>query len=87
MNKDIIQKDAIITKTLTGGMFKIELEDTKEEVMGVISGKIRKFRIRVMPGDRVKVEFSPHDLNLGRITYRYRSVSYTHLTLPTKRIV
>ncbi len=72
MNKDIIQKDAVVTKTLTGGMFKIELEDTKDEVLAVISGKIRKFKIRIMPGDRVKVEFSPHDLNLGRITYRYR---------------
>lgn len=72
MNKDIIQKDAVITKTLTGGMFKIEIDGTKEEAMGVISGKIRKFKIRVMPGDRVKVEFSPHDLSLGRITYRYR---------------
>jgi len=72
MNKDIVQKDAVVTKTLTGGMFKVELEDTKEEVLAVISGKIRKFKIRIMPGDRVKVEFSPHDLSLGRISYRYR---------------
>ncbi|HOM78143.1 translation initiation factor IF-1 [Patescibacteria group bacterium] len=72
MNKDIIQKDAVVTKTLTGGMFKVELDDTHEEVLAVISGKIRKFKIRIMPGDKVKVEFSPHDLNLGRITYRYR---------------
>ena len=72
MNKDIIQKDAVVTKTLTGGMIKVELDDTHEEVLAVISGKIRKFKIRIMPGDKVKVEFSPHDLNLGRITYRYR---------------
>ncbi len=72
MSKDIIQKDALVTKTLTGGMFELELLDSKESVRGVISGKIRKFRIRVMPGDRVRVEFSPHDLSLGRIVYRYR---------------
>ena len=72
MSKDIIQKDALVTKTLTGGMFELELLDTKESARGVISGKIRKFHIRVMPGDKVRVEFSPHDLSLGRIVYRYR---------------
>lgn len=72
MSKDIIEKDAVVTKALTGGMFRLELEDTEEEALGVISGKIRKFRIRILPGDRVKVEFSPHDMARGRITYRYK---------------
>jgi translation initiation factor IF-1 len=72
MSKDIVEKDAVVTKALTGGMFRLELEDTQEEAIGIISGKIRKFRIRVLPGDRVRVEFSPHDMSRGRITYRYR---------------
>jgi len=72
MNKDIIEKNAIVTKNLAGGLFRAELEDTKEEVLAVISGKMRKFRIKIIPGDYVKVEFSPHDLTLGRITYRYK---------------
>ena len=72
MNKEILEKDGTVTKALTAGSFKVELDDTHEEVLAVISGKIRKFRIRVLPGDKVKLEFSPHDLSLGRITYRYR---------------
>lgn len=72
MSKEIVEKDAIVKKVLTGGMFRLELEDSGEEALGVISGKIRKFRIRILPGDRVKVEFSPHDLTRGRIVYRYK---------------
>lgn len=53
------------------GMFRVELED-EEVALATISGKIRKFRIRVLPGDRVKVEFSPHDLTRGRIVFRYK---------------
>jgi translation initiation factor IF-1 len=72
MSKNVVEKDAVVTKALTGGMFRLELEDTGEEAIGMISGKIRKFRIRILPGDRVKVEFSPHDMTRGRITYRYK---------------
>ncbi|MBD3366103.1 translation initiation factor IF-1 [candidate division WWE3 bacterium] len=72
MGKKVVEKDATVTKVLTGGMFRLELDDTGEEAIGVISGKIRKFRIRILAGDRVKVEFSPHDLTRGRITYRYK---------------
>lgn len=72
MSKEVVVKDATVTKTLTGGMFRLELDDTEESAIGVISGKIRKFRIRILPGDKVKVEFSPHDLTRGRITYRYK---------------
>jgi len=72
MSKEIKEKDAKVTKVLTGGMFRLELEDSEEEAIGVISGKIRKFRIRILEGDRVRVEFSPHDLTRGRIVYRYK---------------
>jgi len=72
MSKQIEEKDAIVTKVLTGGLFRLKLDDSEEEAIGVISGKIRKFRIRVLEGDRVRVEFSPHDLTRGRIVYRYK---------------
>jgi len=71
MTKEIVTKDGIVTEALMGGMFKIEL-DQEDVALASLSGKIRKFRIRILPGDKVKVEFSPHDLTRGRITYRYR---------------
>jgi translation initiation factor IF-1 len=69
--KEVITKDGKIIETHMGGMFKIEFED-ETNALAVISGKMRKAHIRVLPGDRVKVEFSPHDLTRGRIIYRLR---------------
>ncbi len=69
--KEVIIKEGKVKEALMGGMFKIELEG-EEDVLASLSGKIRKNKIRVFAGDKVKLEFSPHDLNLGRITYRYR---------------
>lgn len=73
--KDTVIKDGKVLEALMGGLFRIELDDDKDsktEVFGVLSGKMRKFKIRILPGDRVKVEFSPHDITRGRISYRYR---------------
>jgi len=53
-------------------MFRVELDDGGHDVLATISGKMRKIYIRILPGDRVKVELSPYDLSRGRITYRYR---------------
>ena len=69
--KDVIKKDGVVKEALMGGMFKIEFDDSTV-AFGTLSGKMRKFHIRILPGDKVKVEFSPHDLNRGRITFRYR---------------
>ena len=69
--KDVITKDGIVREAEMSGMFRVEFED-EEVALATISGKIRKFRIRVLPGDRVKVEFSPHDLTRGRIVFRYK---------------
>jgi translation initiation factor IF-1 len=52
-------------------MFRIDL-DNGHRILGHISGKMRKHYIRILPGDRVKVELSPYDLTRGRIVYRYR---------------
>ncbi len=67
--KDVITKDGIVKEALMGGMFKIEMED-KDIILAVISGKMRKMHIRVLPGDKVRIEFSPHDLTRVRIMYR-----------------
>jgi translation initiation factor IF-1 len=69
--KEVIIKEGLVKEALMGGMFKVEIEDGIE-VLASLSGKIRKNRIRVFAGDKVRLEFSPHDLNLGRITYRLK---------------
>jgi translation initiation factor IF-1 len=53
-------------------MFKIRL-DNGHETLGYTSGKLKRYRIRMLPGDRVKVELSPYDLHRGRIVYRLRA--------------
>ena len=56
---------------MPNAMFLVRLENG-HQVLGHISGKMRKFYIRILPGDRVKVELSPYDLTRGRITYRFK---------------
>ncbi len=60
-----------VEEALPNAMFRVELENG-HSVLAHISGKMRKFRIRVMPGDTVTVELSPYDLTRGRITFRPR---------------
>lgn len=68
-----IQVEAVVKETLPGAMFKVALDSEKEhEVLAHVSGKMRKFYIRILPGDKVLVELSPYDLTRGRITYRYK---------------
>jgi len=65
-----IELDGTITQALSNAMFRVELENG-HEIVAHISGKMRKFYIKLLPGDRVKMEMSPYDLTKGRITYRY----------------
>ena len=60
-----------ITESLRNRMFRIEL-DNGHEMIGYTAGKMKRYRIRMAPGDRVKVEVSPYDLDRGRIVYRLR---------------
>ncbi len=69
--KQVITKEGTIKEIQAGGMFKVELTDG-EFAWCVVSGRMRKSRIKVLTGDKVKVEFSPHDLSRGRVTYRFR---------------
>lgn len=67
---DVIEVDGTVTESLPNAMFRVELEN-EHEVLATISGKIRMKFIRIVPGDRVKMELSQYDLNRGRITWRY----------------
>ena len=66
-----IELDGEVTESLRNGMFRISL-DNGHQTLGYTAGKMRRFRIRMNPGDRVRIELSPYDLKRGRITYRYR---------------
>ncbi|HLC93433.1 MAG TPA: translation initiation factor IF-1 [Patescibacteria group bacterium] len=69
--KQVITKEGLVAEALMGGMFRVEFSD-ETIALASLSGKMRKFKIRILPGDKVKVEFSPHDLTRGRISYRFR---------------
>ena len=69
--EDKIEVEGEITEALPSTMFRVEVEGG-HDVLATISGKMRKHYIRILPGDKVKVELSPYDLTRGRITYRYR---------------
>ena len=66
-----IEMEGEVVEAFPNGMFKIQL-DAGHEVLGYTAGKMRRFRIKIFPGDRVKVEVSPYDLNRARIVYRHR---------------
>jgi translation initiation factor IF-1 len=67
--KDAIEVEGTVIEALPNAMFRVGLENG-HEILAHISGKMRKFYIRIIPGDKVKVEMSPYDLSRGRITYR-----------------
>jgi len=67
---DVLEVDGIVTDSLPNATFKVKL-DTGHELLCHISGKIRMNYIRIIPGDKVKVELNPYSLDKGRITYRY----------------
>ena len=70
-SKDVIEIEGVIQESLPNAMFRVELENGIV-VLAHISGKIRKNFIRILPGDKVKVELTPYDLTRGRITYRMK---------------
>jgi translation initiation factor IF-1 len=66
-----IEMEGEILEAFPSGMFRVQL-DNGHEMLAYTAGKMRRFRIRMAPGDRVKVEVSPYDLTRGRIVYRQR---------------
>ena len=67
--KDKIEVEGIVVEPLPNAMFRVELEN-KHRILAHISGRMRKYFIKIEPGDKVTVELSPYDLTRGRITYR-----------------
>ena len=67
-----IEQDGVIKEALSNAMFRVELENG-HVIVAHISGKMRMHYIRILHGDKVKVEMSPYDLSKGRITFRYKS--------------
>ncbi len=70
-SRDKIEVEGTVVEALPGMMFRVEL-DNAQTVLAYLSGKMRKYYIRILLGDRVRVELSPYDLEKGRITYRYK---------------
>jgi len=66
-----LEFEGVVTETLPNTMFRVKLEND-HEIIAHISGKMRKHYIRILTGDRVKVEMSPYDLTKGRITFRMK---------------
>lgn len=83
MKEDVIELEGTIEEALSNGMFRIRL-DNGHEVLGHLAGRMRRFRIKVLLGDRVKVELSPYDLSRGRITFRNKG-TYEGSRPPVRR--
>lgn len=71
MAREGIEIEGTVTEVLPSATFRVKLENG-HEILAYLSGKMRKNYIRVMEGDRVKLELSPYDLTRGRVTYRYK---------------
>lgn len=71
VKKDVIEAEGTVVEALPNAMFRVEL-DEGHKVLAHLCGKMRMYYIRVLLGDRVKVELSPYDLTRGRIVYRYK---------------
>ena len=69
--QDAIEVDGTVTAALSNAMFRVQLE-SGHVIIAHISGKMRQHYIKILPGDRVKVEMSPYDLTKGRISFRYK---------------
>jgi translation initiation factor IF-1 len=69
--EDLIEMDGVVTEIMPNQRFRVELENGVN-VHAYTSGKMRRFRIRVVAGDRVKMELSPYDVSKGRISFRYK---------------
>ena len=71
MAKDVIEIEGTILESMPNAMFRVKLEND-HEILAHISGEIRKNFIRILPGDKVRVEMTPYDLTKGRITFRLK---------------
>jgi translation initiation factor IF-1 len=70
--QEMVEMEGVVSEVLPSAMFRVTL-DNGYAVLATIGGNMRRFRIRVLAGDRVKLEMSPYDLTRGRITFRHKS--------------
>ena len=70
-SEEKVEMEGEVVEAFPSGMFRVTL-DNGHEMIAYTAGKMRRYRIRIAPGDRIKVELSPYDLTRGRIVYRYR---------------
>ncbi len=75
--EETIQVEGTVVEALPGTQFRVKL-DNGHEILAYLSGKMRKYYIRILRGDRVRVEMSPYDLSRGRITYRYKKQRHSN---------
>jgi len=71
MKEEMIEFEGSVAEVLPSAMFRVDLENG-HQLLATTAGKMRKFRIRILAGDRVTVEVSPYDLTRGRITFRHK---------------
>ena len=71
MKEELIETEGTVTEALPNAMFRVELKNG-HQVLAHVCGKMRMHFIRMLPGDKVKLELSPYDLTRGRITFRYK---------------
>lgn len=71
-NSDVVVMDGIVEKALPNAMFQVRLLESDHMILAHVSGKMRMYYIKLLPGDKVAVELSPYDLTKGRITSRYK---------------
>jgi len=69
-NEDFLEMDGVVDELLPAATFRVILDDERA-ILAHLSGRMRMHRIRLLPGDKVKLEISPYDLTKGRIVYRY----------------
>lgn len=67
-----IEIEGVVLENLPNARFRVKLDETDTEILAHVSGKMRMNYIRILPGDRVRVELSPYDLTMGRIVYRFK---------------
>ena len=67
-----IELEGTVLENLPNARFRVKLDESVSEILAHVSGKMRMNYIRILPGDRVRVELSPYDLTMGRIVYRYK---------------
>lgn len=68
-----IEVEGVVLENLPNARFRVKLDEGDIEILAHVSGKMRMNYIRILPGDRVRIEMSPYDMTLGRIVYRYKA--------------